>query len=207
MQYANSLGFTLVEVLLAMVITAFVGLLAYSGLSTSITAAETHGQQAQLIADIQLPLTVIERDIRHAIDRPIRDEYGDIESAMSGGTFNEYVLKLTRHGWDNPRQLLRSDLQRVRYSLENDELWRESWSVLDRVDEDEGFQRTLLFKNVEEIGLTFLSANDASRSSNVLGGEWVEEWTSSRGLPKAIEVKVMLENFGEVRRVFSIPSK
>ena len=67
-------GFTLIEVILAVAITTFVALLAYTGLSTSMTAAEQHGKQAQLIADIQLPLTIIERDIRHAINRTIVDE-------------------------------------------------------------------------------------------------------------------------------------
>ena len=72
---ARMAGFTLVEVLLAMAITAFVGLLAYNGLSTSMTASEVHSEQAKQIGDIQLPLTVIERDIRNAVVRPVRDEY------------------------------------------------------------------------------------------------------------------------------------
>ena len=40
-------GFTLIEVLLAMGITTFVALLAYSGLNASITAAESQQLQAQ----------------------------------------------------------------------------------------------------------------------------------------------------------------
>ena len=53
-------GFTLIEVMLAMTITAFVALLAYSGLSTSISASEEHEKLARRISEIQLPLTVIE---------------------------------------------------------------------------------------------------------------------------------------------------
>jgi general secretion pathway protein J len=131
-------GFTLIEVLLAMGITTFVALLAYSGLSASITAAESQQLQAQQIVDIQLPLTVLERDIRNAVARPIRDEYDDRVEALMGGAFNDYLLVLTRRGWDNPRELSRGELQRVRYQLLDDVLWRESWSVLDRVSEEAG---------------------------------------------------------------------
>jgi len=92
-------GFTLIEVLLAMGITTFVALLAYSGLSASITAAESQQLQAQQIVDIQLPLTVLERDIRNAVARPIRDEYDDRVEALVGGAFNDYLLVLTRRGW------------------------------------------------------------------------------------------------------------
>ena len=52
-------GFTLIEVMLAMLITTFVAMLAYSGLSTAIIAAEGHEEQAQQIADIQLPLACL----------------------------------------------------------------------------------------------------------------------------------------------------
>ena len=202
---ARMAGFTLVEVLLAMAITAFVGLLAYNGLSTSMTASEVHSEQAKQIGDIQLPLTVIERDIRNAVVRPVRDEYGDTTAALSGGVFNDYLLKMTRRGWDNPRQLARGDLQRVRYFYRDGELWRESWSLLDRVAEEESFQRTLLFEGIEELEISFLDMASPGASSSPIGGEWVDDWDASGQLPGAIKIAVWLEGFGEVRRVFSIP--
>ncbi|MFA7553418.1 MAG: type II secretion system minor pseudopilin GspJ [Spongiibacteraceae bacterium] len=197
-------AFTLIEVMLAMVITAFVALLAYSGLDTSITAAEQHQKQAQQIADIQLPLTVIERDIRHAILRPIRDEYGELINAFIGGSLNDELLQLTRSGWANPRALARGDLQRVHYVMQDDELWRESWSVLDRLSEEAGWQRTLLLKGINTIELAFLNPNSGNAASSPLGGEWVDIWDDANSLPTAVEITFELENFGEVKRVFSI---
>ncbi len=197
-------GFTLIEVMLAMLITAFVAMLAYSGLSTSIIAAEGHEEQAQQIADIQLPLTVLERDIRNAVLRPINNEYDDVEGALIGGALSDYPLVLTRRGWHNPRELPRGELQRVRYVLEDDELWRESWSVLDRNSEYEGQQRTLLLKGVVNLELAFLDGGSVNASSSSLGGEWVDIWDDAEDLPLAVDIKLELENFGEVRRVFSI---
>jgi general secretion pathway protein J len=199
-------GFTLIEVLLAMAITGFVGLLAYSGLSTSMIAADEHEQQASRIAAIQLPLTVIERDVRHAVARAIRDEYGDREAPMLGGSLNDYPLILTRRDWDNPRQLPRSELQRVRYVLENNQLWRQSWAVLDRLSEEEGQQNTLLLEGVENLELAFLDGNSSGAAQSPLGGEWVDDWDDPDRLPLALEIKLELENFGEVTRVFSIPT-
>ncbi len=198
-------GFTLIEVMLAISITAFVALLAYNGLSVSITAAEQHQQQAQRLADIQLPLTVLERDIRHAVKRSINDEYDETMAAISGGELNDSLLILTRRGWDNPRGLRRGELQRVRYVLENEELWRESWSVLDRMSEEGGQQRTLLIKQVLNVELAFLDTQSTGASSSPLGGEWIEQWDVKDRLPAAVDIKLEIEGFGEVRRVFSIP--
>ena len=199
-------GFTLIEVLLAMGITTFVALLAYSGLSASITAAESQQLQAQQIVDIQLPLTVLERDIRDAVARPIRDEYDDRVEALVGGAFNDYLLVLTRRGWDNPRELSRGELQRVRYQLLDDVLWRESWSVLDRVSEEAGRQRTRLLQGVRAIEITFLDSASSGASRSPLGGEWLDEWDIPQRLPAAIKIQFDVEGFGEVARVISIPS-
>ncbi len=200
-------GFTLIEVMLAMAITAFVALLAYNGLSVSITAGEQHEKQAKKLADIQLPLTIVERDIRHAVDRPIRDEYGDPVAAMTGGAVDNYLLRLTRRGWDNPRGLRRGELQRVRYVLEDETLWRESWSVLDRVTEEDSQQRTLLMKAVLNVELAFLDPKAINASDSPLGGEWVDTWDEQEYLPLAVQIKFELEGFGEIRRVYSIPSE
>ncbi|EAW30289.1 general secretion pathway protein J [marine gamma proteobacterium HTCC2143] len=199
-------GFTLIEVLLAMGITTFVALLAYSGLSASITAAESQQLQAQQIVDIQLPLTVLERDIRNAVARPIRDEYDDRVEALVGGAFNDYLLVLTRRGWDNPRELSRGELQRVRYQLLDDVLWRESWSVLDRVSEEAGRQRTRLLQGVRGVEIAFLDSASSDASRSPLGGEWLDEWDIPQRLPAAIKIQFDVEGFGEVARVISIPS-
>ena len=198
-------GFTLIEVMLAMLITAFIAILAYQGLSAAMNAEEGNRKQLERMADIQLPLTVLERDIRHAVDRPIVDEYGDKVAAMSGGELDEYLLRLTRSGWANPRGLPRGGLQRVRYQLEDGKLWRESWSVLDRLGEEQGRQRTLLMENINRVELSFLNPDSAGAGQSELGGEWVDQWDKANGLPLAVQVKFEIEGFGELRRVFSIP--
>ncbi len=199
-------GFTLVEVLVAMAITAFVALLGYNGLSAAIDASESQQVQSERIAKIQLPLSVLERDIRYAVNRPIKDEYGDMQSAFSGGEFNDYLLELTRADWLNPRDLPRGELQRVRYRLEDDKLWRESWSVLDRLSEEDSLQRIPLLDGINSFNLAFLEPSERGSVQTGLDGQWAERWNKSDSLPLAVELKIDIENFGEVRRVFSIVS-
>jgi general secretion pathway protein J len=204
---ARPSGFTLIEVMLAMAITAFIAIIAYSGLSAAINASERQQLQVQKLGDIQLSLSVLERDIRYAVLRAIVDEYGDRQPAMLGGTQQDYILQVTRSGWDNPADQRRSELQRVRYLLEGDQLWRESWRVLDRLDSEDGLQRVLLMAGVTTFDIAFLDDKSSSASQSPLGGEWIEDWSPEAGvdrLPKALEITLEIENFGQVRRVFEI---
>ena len=198
-------GFTLIEVLLAMAITAFIAMLSYSALSASIASSEVHGRKAQQLADVQLALSFLERDIRHAVGRGIRDEYGDQQPALSGGALEDFVLQLTRRGWDNPSGARRGELQRVRYQLEGESLWRESWLVLDRISEDDGLQRALLIDNVTDLSLRFLRMPTTAGSASSLVDGWSESWAvSDDSLPLAIEVDITIKHFGQVTRIFSL---
>lgn len=200
-------GFTLIEVMLAIAITAFIAVIAYSGLSAAINASERQQLQVKRLGDIQLALTVLERDIRQTVLRAVVDEYGDRQSALLGGSQQEYLLQLTRAGWDNVADQRRSELQRVRYQLEDNELWRENWLVLDRLDSEEGLQRVLLIDGVTDFQLSFLDGESSSASQSPLGGEWVDDWSPESGtdrLPLAVEIRLDIENFGAVRRVIEL---
>lgn len=204
-QRSAAAGFTLLEVLLAMVITAFIAMMAYQGWDAALTAAKGEEAATRQMEAMQLMWTVLGRDIRHAVDRPVVDSYGDLQPAMDGGELHDYLLRLTRSGRVSPPGLHRGGLQRVRYRLEDNKLWRESWSVLDRTNDEQGLQKILLMKNVERVQLSFLDPHGEGAASSPLGGDWVEEWTRPQGLPLAVDIRVELKNVGELHRVFSIP--
>lgn len=200
-------GFTLLEVLLAMAISATVAVLAYSQLSVAISASEVHQVKAKQLADIQLVLNVIERDIRNIVNRPIRDEFDELEGALYGGELQEFVLTFTRSGWDNPQDLPRGDLQRVRYRYENRELWRESWSTLDRENAEDGFSKVLLLSDVAELRIRFMTMeatnNQGQAPSNSVS--WKDNWdTKETTLPVAIKLELELDKFGRLSRIYEI---
>ncbi len=193
-------GFTLIEVMLAVAITAFVAVLSYQGLSASISAQQRYEEQVTRLANIQLALTVLERDLRQAAPRSIRDAYRDWQPALSGGALEDYPLRVTRRGWQNPHDFPRSDLQRVRYRLEDETLIREHWGVLDRASEDETLQELVLIEGVDHFELAFVS----SEASDPLD-HWPPQGADRDLLPVAVEVTIDLQGLGEIKRVFEIP--
>ena len=79
----------------------------------------------------------MQRDIEQVVPRTVRDEYGDAQSPLVGGE----DLQLTRAGWRNPGGRQRSTLQRVGYALEEQQLVRYCWSVLDRAQDSEPLEQ------------------------------------------------------------------
>jgi general secretion pathway protein J len=198
-------GFTLLEVLLAMVVTAFVAVLAYSALSTAIAAAEVQEANAKRMTEIQQLVSLIERDLRHSVERSVVDAYGDRQAAFSGGRLDDFWLRLTRRGWDNPTEQRRAQLQRVRYVLDGEQLWREYWPVLDRSDEQAGMQRLLLLDGISQADIEFLNPADQGAEQSELGGVWQSRWSEQQtGLPLAVEFSLTINGFGELRRVVAL---
>ena len=88
-------GFTLVEVLIAMAITAFVSVLSYQTLSTALVGIESARAESERLHEINRAFTVLSRDIRQLTNRPVRDEFGQVASAVSGGELARDPLRLT----------------------------------------------------------------------------------------------------------------
>ena len=208
-------GFTLIEVLIAMAITAFVAALAYASISRAIDGVEGTRAVAERTGEINRAWTILSKDLRQFVPRPVRDEFGEVEPAMIGGPAARYLLSFTRTGWYNPNQLPRSSLQRVNYVIEEEALWRESWPVVDRAANTEA-QRVLLLSGVEDLRLAFLPGLDAlepgRRGQNLETSNWPESGvanTSQPGSgippPAALELRLELSDMGELRRLYVLP--
>ncbi|HEY6130704.1 MAG TPA: type II secretion system minor pseudopilin GspJ, partial [Halioglobus sp.] len=150
-------GFTLIEVLIALSITAFVSVIAYTGLSTVMTGVERLHENTDRIYEVERAFMILSRDLRQSAARPVRDEFGDIEPAFSGGELARFALSFTRAGWHNPNSHPRSTLQRVNYRLEDEGLWRDSYPILDRLGDTEP-DSVLLLDGVESLQMSFLGS-------------------------------------------------
>tara|TARA_X000000950_G_scaffold197281_1_gene237528 strand:+ start:1812 stop:2477 length:666 start_codon:yes stop_codon:yes gene_type:complete len=208
-------GFTLLEVLIAMAITAFVSVLSYQTLSTALAGIESARTESERLHEINRAFTVLSRDVRQMTNRPVRDEFGQMASAMSGGELARDPLRLTRSGWHNSTGAPRSTLQRVAYRLEEDKLLRLSYPVLDRTTAIEPTE-TVLIDGVEVFELRFLpsvNALEVDRNQVIDRRFWQENWVADVGFtdkiidpPAAIEVRVILSDWGELERLYVMPS-
>lgn len=213
-------GFTLVEVLIALSITAFVSMIAYTSLSSVITGVESMRETTDRTYEINRAWMIISRDLRQFVPRPVRDEFGEEEPAMAGGPLARFALSFTRAGWHNPNAHPRSNLQRINYRIEDEALWRDSYAVLDRAGNTEP-QSVLLLDGVEYMELAFLaSLQDVQKERGGSGldtGSWAENWivdyqASGAGAgaapaasPVALEISLQLDDWGEMRRMYALP--
>ena len=79
---ASAAGFTLVEVLIAMAITALISVVAYTGLSSALSGAESLRSASGRAHDINQTLALLSRDLRQVVNRPVVDEFGQVVPAL-----------------------------------------------------------------------------------------------------------------------------
>ena len=195
-------AFTLIEVLVSLAIFAILATLAYGALSQTLAAADMLNGRMDRLQAIQRTMRLLSEDLQQLSPRPIRDELGDgIGPALDTDFQSGFALELTHGGWSNPIVLPRGTLQRSAYRIEEDELIRYHWMVLDRTLANEPVSVTLL-DGVDSILFRFLQAN----------GDWTEQWPpsnrpgvlGSRLRPRAVEIILNLADEGELSRLIEV---
>lgn len=202
----HNAGFTLMEVLIAVTITAVIGLGISQVINSVVTSRDRVNEVADTFANLQRTMLFLERDLTQLINRPIRDLYGDFQPALSTRE-DAFVLVLTRQGWRNPLGLRRSGLQRVAWEYTGTELRRRYWPTLDQGQEDNS-RDLLMLEGVLSFEIRFLTSQST----------WQDEWPADQALaelspgarpvlptPRGIEVTLEHERFGELVRTFALP--
>lgn len=193
-------GFTLIELVVAVLITAIVFAMGYGALDQALGNRDSIRASAERLTALQTTMRLLVQDFSQAAPRPVREPLG--EGYRAALLADGQQVSLTRAGASNPAGVQRSTLQRVRYVLEDGVLYREQWAVLDATLEPEP-QRRALLDNVTAFSVRFM--NDARTwqqdwpTPQPGGGDWVLAWR-----PLAVEVTVETEDWGRVVRLVEL---
>jgi general secretion pathway protein J len=201
-------GFTLIELILAIGLTAVVGMMSYAGLDVVSSANEAIQRQAERIQEINLAMTIMARDFRQIQPRAVRDENGESITAFWGNGTGEDMVSFTRAGWSNPTGSNRSKLQRVHYHYRQDDLVRETWNVLDRNTDAQSFSNVIL-GGIESVNMRFLLPIPDRTEDSTARSEWLSSWeptdlpeSDNAYTPLAVELTIDLDDWGTVRRIY-----
>jgi general secretion pathway protein J len=192
-------GFTLVELLVAVLISTIVFALGYGAIDQALANRETLQRNAVALTSLQNAIRLLVQDCSQLAPRPVRDPLGagHLPALQSDGV----QMTLTRGGFMNAAGIQRSTLQRVRYVMEEGNLYRDQWLVLDATLEPLPVRKRVM-ENVKSFSVRFMD--------NVKG--WQASWPppspiqqDPRWRPTAVEVTIETEDWGKVLRLIEVP--
>ncbi len=200
---ARERGFTLLEIMIATVILAVMGLMAFRAVSEARVAVENAGGHLERLRLVQRAVQILDTDFRTLTGRPVRESIGDGQRASLLRDPNSISLvELSHGGWPNGAGTPRGTAQRVIYRVEENKLIREHWNVMDATLATPPVKRELL-KEVERVEIRYLNTSR----------EWIAEWPPLGGSggrelfarPLAVEITLVLSDYGEIRRLIETP--
>lgn len=202
MSRSTQRAFTLIEIMVAVAIFSVMSVIAWGALSASLTNAEMLTGRMDRLQAIQRSVRFLSSDLAQAAPRSVRNELGDTHlPALLSSISGDFALELTHAGWGNPAGLPRGTQQRSAYRLEEDELVRYHWNVLDRTFSNEPVA-TVLLDDVESLFFRFYTDN--GESTEVWPPQGTAGGNTIRMRPRAVEIVLSLTDVGEITRLVEV---
>jgi len=193
MRARDAQGFTLLELLVAIAIFAIAAQLGYGGLRHILDGRAALAPRYEETARLRHAVTLLERDFSAARPRAVRDALGEPAPAFVAGG-GETLALFSRADAARPTLLDAVGLYRVAYRLEQGELLRDTWPVLDAVQGTRPVSRPVL-AGVARFSLRCLTTDDT----------WTTVWPATSNdlaaLPRAVEIELSLEDGRSLRRL------
>ncbi len=188
-------GFTLVEMLIALVIFGMITAAGVTLLTLTVRTQEASDRVLDTLSAMRRTGALLNADLAQAAPRIHRDGDGRPRAAFTGGNGGEaLLLAFVRRGWED-ESAFRSSLQRVEYRIREGRL--ERW----RYDAVDGEGRAVAMPLLEGVRRVQLRYRDRD-------GSWRDRWdpTDPARLPTAVELTSDSEGQGEVRQLFLVGS-
>lgn len=197
----HSRGYTLIEILIALFIFAILSAIVVMAISNVFTADKSQTSKLKRLSEVQLAITLLERDLQQIINRKIIDSAGNKMNAIHiHGIKARDGIEFTRAGFVNPLGLQnRSSLQRVHYYLDNNALYRATYPVLDQTRSSVK-QARLILTDINSLSWIFFDSNNNSYTT------WPPTEKIGSQIPQAIEVTVRMNDVGTINRLFIMPN-
>jgi general secretion pathway protein J len=188
-------GFSLVEMLVALLIFALLTTAGVAVLRFSIDNREIVHARSERLAQFQRTRAILKADLAQAADRRVRAENGQVVrgALFGGGEGGEApILRLVRRGWDNPDAAPRASLQAVEYRVTDGRLERLAAAALDGAPAG---SRQVLIDGVRQAHIRFLWQ-----------GQWVDILPGGPmdPLPQAVQIALTLDGIGAVKQLFVV---
>ncbi len=191
-------GFTLIEMLMAIVVFALLSLSSATILQQTLRSNEISQANQERLRDLQRTMLMFEHDFGQMVARTNRNPFGEVTDQIFeyGGNYansDAQGIRFYRLGWLNPQgRLPRGSLQQVIYRVENGQLQRQHSIYPDPVAAQE-LETLALLDEVLDLRFAFF-----------INGSWVTQ-TDGQSLPQAIAVELELAELGVIRRQFLLP--
>jgi general secretion pathway protein J len=194
-------GFTLIEVMVAVAVFAFLAAMASMTLGQTLANADMLTARMDRLQAVQRTMSYLSTELMQAAPRSVRADLGQYQPALQSSFAAEFALQITHGGWPNSAGIPRSTQRRTAYRIEDDELVRYHWNVLDRTVNNVPVA-TVLLDEVESLTFRFLLPS----------GDWSDQWppismqtaSSTTMLPRAVEITLVLPVEGELTRIVEV---
>lgn len=193
-------GFTLLEMLVALVILALISVLTYRGLTTVLQARAHLDQENRKWREVALLFARIEQDFSMLAKRSVHDENNLIAAPFVAKPIalavQDAQLMFTRMGYPEQANALAGPL-RCGYRLRGATVEQLLWPAPDNAPRAEPTVNRLL-ENVSAMEFQYLDR----------AGAWHARWPlpgSNRAYPSAVQVVLELKSKERVTRFFALP--
>ncbi len=197
-------GFSLIEIVIAMVIFAVISSMCYSLLTTTVNTRGRTQERNLAMAQLQNTMQLLERDIMHFADRAITISPEEVLSAFfidrEAGMFG-FSRAHAPNAFNEPH----SSLQRVRYRISERQLIRDVWQRVDYTP-NTPIGSEVMMNGVEHMTLYVWKEGEYEQ-------EWVPVMTTDQNLiiseglddgllnaARAIRMELQTDMFGRIER-------
>ena len=187
------LGFTLIEILIALAVFSVLAIIAYRGVARMATVKLALDADNRKWRELTVALARMDDDFSQVAARPYRDEGGTAQPSVRGsaGAIDANGAQIELIRFDSGK------LVHLGYRLKDTHLELLLWNTLDLAPRTAPTALPLL-DHVTKFDLRYLDRN----------GQWQLAWSQTpqvNQVPRAVEVTLSLESGETVTRLFLLP--